>query len=262
MTRHFYYCCVFLILFFAACQSENTEPDVNIDILDELKVELWEVLGASQRMLEFRVSTLENLDCENYSISFSLNRSENSAIISINNILPPHECAPGIAPASNQIEMGHFPEGEYSIQLNLKNNEIINVGQLNIRPRFYELVMESAHGIFLPWKLLKTVPEDLVWGYLTVEEEEDENDILEAFDNTIAPWTEEVGLSQGEYGYFKIEGGTAVSIHNQREAITENIFLLKQTGTQGELKTALDNLRNEFPDQVSIKAFLSNGSSL
>jgi len=260
MTRHCYY--VFLLLFLTACQPENTDPDVNIDISDELQIELWEVLDASQRMLELHVMTLEDLDCENYSISFSMNQLGNSTVISINNILPPHECDPGVAPASNQIEMGYFPEGEYPIQLNLKNNEIINLGQLNVRPRFYELTMESDYGIYLPWDILKTVPDDLIWGSINMEDAADENLILEEFDNKLGPWTEDIGLSQGEYGYFKIENGTASSIKDQRETITENIFLLKQTGTQEELKTALDDLRSKFPNQISIKAFLSDGSFL
>ncbi len=260
MARHYYY--IFLLVLLTACQSENTEPDVNIDISDELRIELWEILDANQRMLELRVTTLEYLDCENYSISYSLNQVGNSAVISINNILPPHECIPGRAPAANQIEMGYFPEGEYPIQLNLKNNEIINLGQLNVRSRYYELAMESDYGIYLPWKLLKNVPEDLVWGYLTMGDVADENAILEDFNNRLAPWTEDIGLSQGEYGYFKIEGGIARSINDQRETITENIFLLKQTGTRDELQTALDDLRSEFPSQVEIKVFLSDGSHL
>jgi len=202
------------------------------------------------------------LDCENYSISFSLNQVRNSPVISINNILPPHECVVGSAPASNQIEMGYFPEGEYPIQLNLKNSEIINLGQLKVKPRFYELVMESDYAIHLPWTLLKTVPDNIVWGYLTMEETADKDAILEEFQNSIAPWTEEIGLSQGQYGYFEIESGTASSIYDQQDTITENIFLLKQTGSQAELKTALDDLRRQFPNQVLIRAFLSDGGFL
>ncbi len=263
MTRHYYYIFIFLFLaLLPACQPENTDPNVNIAISDELQVELWEILDASQRMLELRITTLEELDCENYSISFSFNQLGNNTVISINNILPPHECIPGLAPASNQIEIGHFSEGEYPIQLNLKNNEIVNLGLLKVKPRFYELAMESDYGIFIPWKLLKTVPEDLIWGYLNIEDAADENSILEEFSNRLAPWTEEIGLSQGEYGYFNVEGGTAISIKDQQETINENIFLLKQTGSQDELKTALDDLRSEFSNQVSIKAFLSDGSFL
>jgi len=168
----------------------------------------------------------------------------------------------GSAPASNQIEMGYFPEGEYPIQLNLKNSEIINLGQLKVKPRFYELVMESDYAIHLPWTLLKTVPDNIVWGYLTMEETADKDAILEEFQNSIAPWTEEIGLSQGQYGYFEIESGTASSIYDQQDTITENIFLLKQTGSQAELKTALDDLRRQFPNQVLIRAFLSDGGFL
>lgn len=264
MTRHYYYyCCyAFLFLFLTACQPDEANPDVNIDISDELQVELWEILDANQRMLEFRVTTLEDLDCENYSISFTLNQTATRSMISINNILPPHECIPGIAPASNQISLGHFPEGDYPIELNLKNNEIINIGRLKVKPRFYELEMESDHGIYLPWKILKTVPNDILWGYLSIEESTDQNAILEEFNTRIAPWTEDIGLSQGEYGYFKIENGAASSINDQQTTITENIFLFKQTGTRNELKTVLDDLRSEFPNQLSIKVFLSDGSFL
>jgi len=120
MIRHFY-CYLLLLLCLTACQPEETTPDINIDISDELRIELWEVLDASQRMLELRVSTLEELDCENYSISFNLNQTGSRSMVSINNILPPHECIPGTAPASNQVDLGHFREGDHAIELNLKN---------------------------------------------------------------------------------------------------------------------------------------------
>jgi len=256
------YFCYLLLLCLSACQPDDTTPDVNIDISDELQIELWEILDTDERILELKVTTIEDLDCENYSISYSLDQTGTSSIVSINNILPPHECISGAAPASNEIKLGHFPEGDYPIQLNLKNNEIINVGRLKVKPRFYELEMESDYGIYLPGKILKTVPEDLFWGYLTIEESVDQNSILEAFNDRIAPWTEDIGLSQGEYGYFRIENGTASLIKDQKEIITENIFLFKQTGTRNQVKAALDDFRSEFPSEVSIKVFLSDGSFL
>lgn len=263
MTRPYYY---YFLLFFCltACQPDDTTPDINIDISDELRIELWEILDANQRMLELRVSTLEELDCENYSISFNLNQTASRSAVSINNILPPHECIPGTAPASNQIELGHFLEGDYAIELNLKNNDITNIGRLKIKPRFYELDMESDYGIYLPWKILKTVPEDLVWGYLTIEESADENTILDEFNTRITPWTETVGLSSGNYGYFNVENGTANEIkdQDQNETITNNLFLLKEVGVRTELKAALDDLRSEFGNQATIKVFSSDGSFL
>lgn len=261
MTCH-YYCYLLLFLCLTACQPDNLNPDVNIDISDELQVELWEVLDANQRMLELRVTTLEDLDCENYSISYTLNQTGNGSIISINNIIPPHECMTGLAPASNQINLGHFPEGDHSIQLNLKNNEIINLGQLKVKPRIYELEMESHYGIYFPWRILKTVPEDLLWGYLTIEDSEDQDAILAEFNNRLATETEDIGLSQGEYGYFKIASGNASSIKDQGKTITDNIFLFKQIGTRTELKTILDDMRNEFSGQLTIRVFLSDGSFL
>lgn len=261
MTRQYYFY-LLLLLCITACKPEDSTPDVNIDISDELRIELWEVLDASERMLELRVTTLEDLDCENYSISYTLNQPGNSSIISINNILPPHECIPGIAPASNEINLDHIPEGDHYIELNLKNNEITNVGRLKVKPRFYELEMESDYGIHLPWKILKTVPEELIWGYLTIDDSADQNAIFDEFNSRIAPWTETIGLSQGEYGYFKIESGSAAVVKDQEETITENIFLFKQVGERTELKAILDDMRAEFSNQVSFRIFLSDGSFL
>lgn len=265
MTRYCYYY-LFLLLFLgiSACQTADIDPDINIDISDELQVELWEVLDESQRMLELRVTTLETLDCENYSISFALTQSGNSSTVSINNIVPPHECIPGIAPASNQINLGYFQEGEHPIHLNLRNNEITNHGKLIIKPRFYQLEMESDHGIFIPWDILKKVPEDLVWGYLTIEDADaaEQITILEEFHTRIAPWTETIGLSQGAYGYFTIENGIPTVIKDRQDTVTENLFLFEQMGNRVELIEAINNMRNEFGSQVSINAFLSDGSVL
>ena len=202
MTRPYFYYCLFLILALSltTCQPDEVSQEININISDELKVELWEVLSPSQRELELRVSTLEDLDCENYSLSFSFYQSINNSIISINNIVSPPECIPGVAPAFNQVDIGHFLEGDHSIELNLKDSEITNLGLLKVRQNFYELEMESDHGFYLPWKVLNRVPDDLIWGYLTMEETADQNAILEEFNTRMAPLVDNTILFDGEYG--------------------------------------------------------------
>jgi len=188
MTRPYFYFLLFLGLFITSCQPDEVSPEININISDELQIELWEVLDPNQRELELRVSTLELLGCENYSISFSSYQTTNNSIISINNIVSPNECVTGQAPASSQVDLGQFSEGDHSIELNLKDSEITNLGLLKVRQNFYELEMESDHGIFLPWKVLNSVPEDLLWGYLIFEENADQVAIIEAFNTRMAPW--------------------------------------------------------------------------
>ncbi len=265
MTRYsFYLLSLLLLLGISACQPADIEPDINIDISDELQIELWEVLDQSQRMLELRVTTLETLDCENYSISFALNQTVNNAIVSINNIVPPHECISGSAPASDQINLGHFQDGDHAIQLNLRNNEIVNLGKLIVRSDFYQLEMESNYGISIPWDYFKKVPENLIWGYLTINDTDitEQNLVLEAFNNRMDPWTEVIGLSSGLYGYFTIENEIPIAVKDKKNTITKNLFLFKETGTRVELIEAINDLRNEFGNLASINMFLSDGSVL
>jgi len=263
MTRPYFYFSVFLFfsLFITACQPDETSPEIRINISDELKVELWEVLSPTQRMLELRVSTLEELDCENYSLSFSLNQTINNSIVSINNIDPPSECIIGQAPASSQIDIGRFQEGDHSIELNLKDSEITNLGLLKVRQNFYELEMESDHGFYLPWKVLNKIPEDLIWGYLTIEGSADQTAILEEFNTKIAPLVDNIILFDGEYGYFEVEDRRAIAIKDQDNTISQNIFLFKRTGTPNNVKAVLDNLRSDFSDQFTYRVIFSDGSS-
>jgi hypothetical protein len=261
MTRPYFYFLLFLGLFITSCQPDEVSPEININISDELQIELWEVLDPNQRELELRVSTLELLGCENYSISFSSYQTTNNSIISINNIVSPNECVTGQAPASSQVDLGQFSEGDHSIELNLKDSEITNLGLLKVRQNFYELEMESDHGIFLPWKVLNSVPEDLLWGYLIFEENADQVAIIEAFNTRMAPWIDNIILFNGEYGHFNVENRRVIEIKDRQKTISENLFVFKQTGPSIEIKAVLDDLRSDFSEQFSFRVLFSDGSS-
>ena len=261
MIRPYFYVLLFLGLFLTSCQPDEVSPEININISDELQIELWEVLDRNQRMLELRVSTFEQLDCENYSIAFSSYQTINNSVISINNIVAPNQCVTGQAPATNQVDLGQFSEGDHSIELNLKDSEITNLGLLKVRENFYELEMESDHGIFLPWKVLNSVPEDLLWGYLTFEENADQEAIIEAFNTRMAPWIDNIILFDGEYGYFNVENRRAIAIKDRQETISENLFVFKQAGPSVEIKAVLDGLRSDFSEQFKVRVLFSDGSS-
>ena len=257
--------CLFVVfaLFLFSCQKDAGNSTLNINISDEIQLELWEALSVNQRFLHLRLSTIDDLECENYTISYSVNTADQRISVSINDLIAPTVCIPGMAPGTGLISLGAVDPNLYTIEINLKNNQIINKGILNVFSDKIKLDMQTDYGIQFPYTTLLRMPENTIWGYIDfMDNSADEEAIGQDIYETLGPLTNTLVLPSGEYGHFKIIDQNIESIKIDHADRNENVFLLEQTATKTEFESALEEIRNRYDSALSVHLFFSDGSSL
>lgn len=254
---------VVMVVFLTACQKDSDQSVLNINISDEIQMNLWEALSSNQRYFQFRLRTLDDLDCENYIISHELNVHDQRISISLNDLIVPSECVPGAAPGTGLVSMGGMEPGTYNIEINLKNNEIINEGLLIFSDNSIMLDMQTDHGIDFPYTTLLRVPEQTIWGYVEfLDAAADTETIKMEIYEMLQPLTTTLILPSGEYGHFSVADRRIESVKTGDTDIVEALFLLKQTATTDELRSALSDIRSRYDSSVAIHLYLSDGSTL
>lgn len=253
---------LFSLLFLAgACRNDNTDPDLNVNISDEFEILMKETLSTQSRTFNLQVQTLDNLDCMNYTIAHSLNQNNGTIQFSINNIVDPVDCIVGNAPAKTTINLETMANGVYNIEINLRENEIVNKGQLIIDEYQFILSTESDYGISFPYTTLRRVPENAVWGYLEFDDLSNYENVLENFHLLLSLMTTTAYPLNGEYGYFRISNNEITTVYDDGRKIDNNLFYYQNIDDIDDLTSALQAFRDQYPE-VSFHVLLSNGNRL
>ncbi|MEM8907762.1 MAG: hypothetical protein AAGD05_07945 [Bacteroidota bacterium] len=256
--------CVFLLVLFAACNQSSDDPTVIIDINDELNVYLWEDLRETENLFVFNVETVVNQNCQNYLLDYSLDQTARRASISINRLIAPEDCLPGAAPAHQDINLGILDPGNYEIELNLKNNEIVNTGTLLVSTDEYRIQMDSDHGIIIPQKTLQRMPKDAIWGYIGIHDMNQESDILGDFQALMDDLTEPADYPSGHYGYFDLDAQGQLTVHREDEQVFSNLynFLYRFDDDLETLTNIVGQLRSNYDTAMEIKLYTAKGQVL
>ena len=249
-----------LLLVWSGCQSDESIPDVVVNIDPSFSIEMKETLDTIQQKFGIVAQSVEDQDCLNYGIAYSFDRLNGVISVSLNDLVPPADCIPGNGPALSEILVGYLVNGIFQIELNIKNT-VKNLGSLQVSDESYVLEMESMDGILVKSSTLHRIPAQTIWGYVNYEESDYEIPALE-FIQEIEELCEPVSLEQGEYYHFMINASDEVIISGQPEAPYPNSFIYRYTGTKQSLKDVLENFRSDFPESLNMKIFTASGEEL
>jgi len=250
------------LILLSGCQGSKDDPNEIIAISDELKVEMWEGLGNEEREFMLRISTVSNLDCHNFQLAYSLTRPNGHVILSINNIIEPADCEPGVGPAKSVAVVGPFENGIHDIEINLQNSDIVNKGRLFTFNDRYELDMETDHGIVLTDEPLFRVPQETYWGYLGYEDATLATAINNDFFTALGTLSNQENYNAGDYGYFKINDDQTLQIEVEKTFELQSNFIFKLNASETELREIIQNIRSNYSSDVELKVFSSAGNTL
>lgn len=174
------------------------------DVEDEFYIELSEVFDNGDRSMNWKLRTIEPVDCEGASISFSFKREAGQVLsLSINEILAPNDCDPAEEPARAVVEVGVLETGPYPVSVALR--ETLNQdGVLKVYDQFYQLELESGNGIIPLRDRLYRIPDHTIWGFIDHQGIESLILAADAFMSELTQITEEQTLTNGHYGYFGV----------------------------------------------------------
>ncbi len=247
-----------LLLLLGACQKEEPDQGTLIQIEKEFEVSLWEQLSTDGRDFQIIIESTETKECLNYRVDYALNVFTENYIITLKSIVEPSDCLPGIAPAKAKISLGQPSDNFYNLDLNL-GESINNKGRLTVSNDKYSLKLYTLNGLeqgnFDLWK----IPENLVWGYATFNDEAYRQVALD-FEAELKSITEEVQLNQGYYGYFEIDSDQAANVFAQDKKSKSVNFIRKINTSISELNKLANKYRLlSDPEKIKFHLGISTG---
>ena len=163
LNRKLYNWLILIVVIIVAsnCQLNSLEePIIIADIQEEFKIEMQEVLTSGVRPLQFKVSSIEEEDCLNFTITTPVNKIGNKIGISIQEIIQPNDCQVGVGPAIGHANLGLMTGGIFDLTVDLKNT-VFNDGQLILSDDIFQLKLFSQTGLKLPYTELIKLPDHL-----------------------------------------------------------------------------------------------------
>ena len=254
---------IYLVLALAlasGCDLTNPkDPIIVPEVSDEFYVDMWERLdGPLGRELVVKIESIEPERCLNYRIDHFFVRHGNRLQISLNSIVRPNDCVSGEATVKADVLVGSLPNGNHGMDIAFRN-VVVNSGQLSINNESYLLDMKTEHGIILLREELLRVPNDAIWGYVEAIPA-----VAEQFTNDLARISRPAdGYRAGYYGHFTISTiDRKVFIYNQPSADVAKSFLYAYTGNESALKTLLNEYRQTYAGQLTIRLWNARGQEL
>lgn len=247
-----------MIIFLVGCKLESIQdPIIVTNIEKEFYINLWEELYPDSRNLRVDIQTLKYQDCLNYTIGFDWEVTDKGFDLSINDILPPGDCLPGIGPAIAKIGVGELGNRFFNISIGL-GQTVINNGKLIVNNESYTLQMDTEEGIIIPEKILRKVPPKSVWGFVAFQNSEDQLSATGLLSN-LRNQGEPMPIKEGKYGYFSFLDNKLL-VSGAPETGQVSSFLISYEGDEKNLQEIVDNFRNQHNGSVTTSVFTAKGS--
>ena len=235
------------------------DPIVVAEVNDEFHIDLWEELSPSGDELLFLIQSIEEFDCENYGIDYSMIKRGRQFEISLKEIQEPADCEEGVNTAHVNINLGLLTPGYYELDIDLRNT-VVNTGQLTVTGESYVIEMEDPKGISFLRRELFRVPAKTIWGYIAYEDgsEAIANDFVSQLNEMTTPKS----LKKGYYGYFSIQTDNSdqILLGSPPEGPFQS-FLFEFDGQESMLSELVDQYRDDFGSAIEISLINQDGKS-
>ena len=256
------YMLILIVFLSFGCFNEAPNDTNEIFFLeDEFNINLMEKLGPERR-LALKVESIDEKSCLNVSVNYSYTFFVESKLhrIALKGIEQPEECDEGKAFAQSYIGLGNLEQGSYRLNIFLLD-EIKNDGILLVEDDHYEILMETAKGIRIPFTHLDRIPDETIWGYLSFKDES-LNVVVEDFLKDLDTVADPFNFDSGQYGYFQIDEDQKLRMAFEAKWQNHKTFLHKFSGETERLENLIDTFCEQFGETLEIKLWTSNGDIL
>ncbi|MCC6460953.1 MAG: hypothetical protein IT260_10815 [Saprospiraceae bacterium] len=252
---------VFLLGLLACHKPASTDPDVVVTLDPEFEVDLFEQRDASTGAATFGlwVESTQLFACENYSIEAQAEVSASAVSVRLLSIRKPDTCQGEADRARGFVAIGPLADGEYPFVFSL-NNAIVNEGTLRVQQGHYELDLPLPKAVDFKNRVLESIPDSLIWGFVSVPSETDVP-VANQFFGKLKTISIEHQLTPGYYGYFTVAGTGQLYWHSSMSPPAKNLPFLRQlTGSTDELRALLQGYRADPGHPLQIKCLTGLGA--
>ncbi len=200
----------------------------------------------SNKQFSITCKTEKGYPCSNYPIKYSINTNGNTISINLEAVTIQTICATAFGPAHCTIPLSHLKNGIYSLIFNVRGNA--NRYELTITDKSYQLkpINSPKDVAFIGTELMK-VPDNTAWGYLWNHDGSNPENSFNIFDSSLrAKGATPKTLSEGDYGYFKIDADGKLKISPHSNGISYVYTYVDSIAT-------LEPVMKQFPKSVSVR---------
>jgi hypothetical protein len=239
-----------LVFSIQSCGLNEEDPGIFVDVEPTFYIDLFETLDQPDRSFGITALSIVDQECKNVSIDYSLELKNGTFILSFNDLIEPAECNLGVAPARVDVVLDPLDNGNYPIEINLKER-VINPGVLRIKNDQARLDMESMNGILLRHEWLNRIPKDTYWGYVAHDADVMEDE-TSSFLTELTNITQQRVLDPGHYGYFTIDEYENIYLSESpnRDEITPLLFGFQDNPQS--LIDLLEDYRQNYSPELEI----------
>ena len=246
-----------IALFIFGCESETAQP-VNT-LGSEVELSMTEFVEEDERTLTLKFLTRKDFPCINYRIKNTLIMDDQSINITLEKVEKADVCLDAIGPASAFVELGHLPNKEYNLNIQL-GESIIKSGTLTVSKDAYHIEMHDYESVELVNPDLQRIPDQAVWGLIKYEMNDNNKKFSKYFDQVMdRAGASDKKFAEGQYGYFEVGAdGGITQPQEAKEDVVEQRFLFDFNGDADDLKMVLKQVNSTYKD-VQIRLYNAQG---
>ena len=242
------------------CKTDQDFLDPLVDIPIAFRIEMKEKLQPGPRPLELILSSLEVLECTNYTIDYELDQNKSSIRLALKDLILTGPCHPGYAAATNILDLGVLDPGNIDLSISLKDI-IRNEGTLDVQPESYSLRLETKDGLMIIPGTLTRIPDNTIWGGV-FPKADSLVQLAQSFYAELTQLAQPMHLSSGDYGYFTVNPNFSITITDPEEPGEGGIsFVYRFTGNNEDLIDLVKNYRSLGGHGLTIMLFDAEGNT-
>lgn len=242
-------------------RPQEDEPDIIVTLEPEFTVDLFEERNPvdGTPLFGLWVESMAQFDCGNYQVQAITDVGASTISIQLVDIRKPDICAGDPGPARGFLPIGPLANGTYTFTLAL-NTAIQNEGILSVQNGHYELNLQEQRGIDFQNRVLETLPDGYVWGFVNMPSEQDQP-LADQFIQNLKQITEAPILTPGFYSYFTISGTGQYFFHRSIAPSEQHRpFLRRLNGAPDDLRVLLQGYRNDSVRPLNIRCLSTVGA--
>lgn len=226
-----------MIIVSISCNKDTGELSV-VNLDGEFTLSVSQELLPTGPDFSLKVETTNIQECADAEIVYEVRSEESGVNVILQDISQIEDCNSGAGVARRYISINtDGQDTDLSISL---RSAVKNIGVINITPNSYTLEMNTLDGIIISRDMIERIPEDLVIGYISGNDDSE----IESVHNAIRSW-EDAPLLDGDFGLFTIAFGNINFVDFEAPADTRPTYL--RVHDWSNFTSSLESIRLAHP---------------
>ncbi len=246
------------ILCIASCSViEDPEEITLVNIGTDYFLEVSQSLQTGPNSLRIDITSLDTDNCESSYIDHTYKALPHLIRVNLNDIVHPSPCIQQKGAIQSSIEL---PLEQWKYEMNILFKGIVqNDGSLEVTEDKFKLKLETENGIVVLRQEINIIPDGYIWGRLKIANVDDLNGVKNTIEE-IRQNNSKSELSNGNYGYFEVDGNLVTLLTGESVSGITETFLLKQDQSFSDLQLYAARF-SELHPEVAIELYSSEGAS-